>query len=310
MKVDGWNNVPALKIADVKKECEFEVYRENLFSEVNHLPAETKLISVKEEEGIVRLGEVSSSRPFIRYPEVINWVTEQLQQIDIPYKLRESVVENRTRSLYQEYIFDYNIETPDHEDISPMLFLRSSYVGSRPALELFTGTFRYICSNGAIVQVGNKQSIRIRAANWNDVGKVRINDQFQNVFNNFQDVSVRYIKLGSIGLTETYKRLFSGGGHLPLGLRKGVLKNLEASGAVIIHVETTRKKKPPQLAVLLHEQDLTENNINSVVEIVHDIPLWDVYNHFTNLATFESVHSTTFISKGQAIDKAFSELAA
>jgi hypothetical protein len=311
MALVSWADVKELDIAEAKKACSFEVCREDMFSDENNLQSKFKMVAVKpsEENEFIRLGEVNQNRPFIRYPEAVDWVNEQLSGVGSDYKLFHAEIEQKTRALFHQYIFNNDIAAPDGHRIAPMVILRASYQGWRPAMELHLGTYRYICSNGAIMGAGGLESIRVNCHNWTELGKVGIADKFRSALDNLQDISTMYANLDKIHLSERFKEVFSAK-QFPIALRKKVLAALEKEGKVKITKESDRKKEPPLKAVLLDESDLKIENIVASVQVAEDIPLWDVYNVFTNTVTMNSNHSAKFITDSQCVNRVFQKVVA
>jgi hypothetical protein len=313
MALVSWADVKEIDIADAKKHCAFDVRREDMFSDENNLQSKFKMVSVKTEDDseFVRLGEVNQNRPFIPYPEAVDWVNEQLSTVatttGTDYKLFREGIEEKTRALFHQYIFNNEISSPDGHSIAPMVILRASYQGWRPAMELHLGTYRFICSNGAIMGAGGMESIRVNCHNWTDLGKAGIADRFMNALNNLQDISTMYASLDKISLSEKYKEIFSAK-SFPISLRKKVLGVLEKDGKVEITKESDRKKEPLLKSVLLDEADLKIENIVASVRVADDTSLWDVYNTFTNNVTMNSTHSAKFITDSQRVNNIFSKI--
>jgi hypothetical protein len=309
MALVSWADVKELDIAEAKKACSFEVRREDMFSDENNLQSKFKMVAVKppEENEFIRLGEVNQNRPFIRYPEAVDWVNEQLSGVGSDYKLFHAEIEQKTRALFHQYIFNNDIAAPDGHHIAPMVILRASYQGWRPAMELHLGTYRYICSNGAIMGAGGLESIRVNCHNWTELGKVGIADKFRSALDNLQDISTMYANLDKVHFSERFKEVFSAK-QFSIALRKKVLAALEKEGKVEITKESDRKKEPPLKAVLLDEGDLKIENIVASVQVAEDIPLWDVYNVFTNTVTMNSNHSAKFITDSQRVNRVFQKV--
>ena len=311
MAVVSWADVKELDIAEAKKACSFEVRREDMFSDENNLQSKFKMVSVKmpDADEFIRLGEVNQNRPFIPYPEAVDWVNAQLSNVGSDYKLFRAGIEEKTKALFHQYIFKNEITSPDGHSIAPMVILRASYQGWRPAMELHFGTYRYVCDNGATVGAGGLESIRVNCHNWTDFGKFGIADQFVRALDNLQDISTMYANLDKVHLSERYKDLFSSKAF-SIALRKKVLAALERDGKIAITKESDRKKEPPLKAVLLDEADLKIENIVASVQVADDIPLWDVYNTFTNTVSMTSNHSAKFITDSQRVNRVFQKLVA
>jgi len=311
MAVVSWADVKEVGIAEARKACSFEVRREDMFSDENNLQSKFKMVSVKmpDEDEFIRLGEVNENRPFIPYPEAVDWVNEQLTNVGSDYKLFRAAIEQKTKALFHQYIFKNEIASPDGHSIAPMVILRASYQGWRPAMELHFGSYRYVCDNGAIMGAGGLESIRVNCHNWTNFGKFGIADRFVHALDNLNDISTMYANLDKVSLSERYKDLFSSK-SFSIALRKKVLAPLEQEGKIAITKESDRKKETPLKAVLLDEADLKIENIVASVQVAEDIPLWDVYNTFTNTVSTTSGHSAKFITDSQRVNKVFRKLVA
>jgi len=311
MGVVTWADVKELDIAEAKKACSFEVRREDMFSDENNLQSKYKMVSVKmpDDEEFVRLGEVSPNRPFIPYPDAVDWVNEQLSGAGSDYKLFRSMIEEKTKALYQQYIFKNEIVSPDGHSIAPLVILRASYQGWRPPMEIHLGSYRFVCDNGAIMGAGGMESIRVNCHNWTELGKQGIADRLSHALDSLQDIADMYSNLDKVQLSERFKELFSAK-PFSIALRKKVLASLEKEGKVEILKESDKKKDPPLKSTLLDETDLKIENIVSAIQVVEDVPLWDVYNVFTNTVTSNSTQSAKFITDSQRIQKVFSRLVA
>jgi len=311
MSILSWSDVKELDFAEEKAKCAFEVKREDLHSDENGLSSKFKLISCKMpgDKDFTRLGEVNANRPFIPYPDAMDWVNTQLDAVDVDYKLFRSEIETKSKALFQQYMLGVEVNAPDGKSISPMLIMRASYNGWRPALELHVGTYRFVCSNGAIVQAGGVSGFRMNCHNWSRLQQTGISAQIAKVLDDLENISAMYRDLDKVSLSERYKDIFSVKAF-SLSLRKRVLAALEKDGKVEITKEIEGKKEPPLKAVLLEEPDLKPEYISTSVNVVDDTQLWDVYNLFTNSASLESPHSAKFITDSQRINKVFSKLVA
>jgi len=306
MSVLTWDGIKGVDIAEVRKACDFPVQREDMFSDENNLLSKFKMVSVKMpgEDEFVRLGEVNQNRPFIPYTEAVDWVNYQLKTVGADYKIFRATIEEKTKALFLQTIFKNEITSPDGHSIAPTVTLRASYQGWRPAMELHLGTYRYICSNGAIMGAGGLESIRVNCHNWSDFNKTGIADQFKRALDNLQDISKMYGELDKIMLSQKLADIFASKG-LSVALRKKVLAQLEQEGKVIITKESDRKNEPPLKSVLLEEADLKVENLSASIQIAEDASLWNIYNNFTNTISTTSNHSAKYITDSKCVNRVF-----
>jgi hypothetical protein len=176
-------------------------------------------------------------------------------------------------------------------------------------MEIHVGTYRFVCSNGAIVEAGGVSGFRMNCHNWSHSQQVGISAQISRVLNDLSKVSDMYKGLDQASLADRYKEVFSTKAF-SISLRKKVLAALERDGKVEITKECEQKKEPPLKSMILEEVDLKPEFISASVNVVEDTNLWDVYNIFTNNASLGSPHSAKFITDSQKINKVFSKIVA
>lgn len=302
-----WGQIVGLDPAIVKKSVDFPVNVEEMYSKDNNLMSRRRMISIEEpnqaKQTILELGEVPATRPLIKHTEAMDLVISELDQVLLPYKLRRSILDDKKYSLYQEYVFDQVVDAPDGNAIAPMVIVRSRYVGGAP-LDVALGTYRYVCENGALV-LGDPeiQHIRVSASNWDMYSKTGFSSDIKRSLDHFTKVSVMYTALHNTALSDGYKELFSFK-PLPLGFRKKLLADLEASGAVTINVETD-KTDVTSFAKLITAEDLAPEVIDSTIQVTGDESMWDVYNRATDRATHKmtSISGSTYV--GMRVEQAF-----
>ncbi|MDR1180099.1 MAG: hypothetical protein LBK44_06305 [Spirochaetales bacterium] len=312
MPVLYWDDAQELDYNEERKKCLFEVKREKFLSEENGYISKNQLLSIKlpEMQEYNILGEIPADRPLVRYENAVDWINEQLPGFNFKNKLVLSELEGKYHALFQQYLLNIYIDTPDKQKISPSIYLRASYYGPRPALEVHFGAFRYICSNGAIASYqGVRESyIGINNRNWKGFDRLNLHSWLDRSLEGSTAISAVYRRLAAISLLDKQNEVFTRKA-LPIGLRKKVLGLLELSGNIEIDVESERKRPPRLKSVLLKEHHLQEDTIEKYVHVKNDIPLWDIYNDFTNSAT-ESFSSAGFLAHSQKIHEVFTKISA
>lgn len=311
MPVLNWDDAHELDYNGERKKCLFEVKREKFFSEKNGYISKNQLLSIKppEMKEYNIIGEIPAKRPLIRYEDTIDWINEQLSGFNFRNKLAESKIDGNY-ALFQQYVFNLYIDNPDNQKISPSIYLRSSYYGPRPALEIHFGAFRYVCSNGMIASYqGVRESyIGINNRNWNGFDRLNLHPWLDRSLEGVTAISGAYKRLATISLLDKQNEIFTGK-TLPIALRKKVLGLLELSENIEIDVKSERKRTPRLKSVLLKEHHLQEDTIGKYVHVKNDVSLWDIYNDFTNSAT-ESFTSAGFIGHSQKINEVFTKITA
>jgi hypothetical protein len=227
---------------------------------------------------------------------------KEFEEIGIPFKLRTSVVDKKSYGLYQEYIFDQPVTPPDGEGIAPMVLVHASYTKGSP-LSLYLGTYRFVCSNGAIVLAGGKTGLSVNSRNWGDLSDRGFHDDFKDAFDHYSDVSKFYAVLNSVPLTETVTDIFTPK-LIPFCMRKKVIGQLEETGAVSVNITTD--KSDGEKFKALQEDDLLNP---STLTVTSNISTWDVYNRFTSIGSKLSSSNRVLIAS-KSIDKVFRRLKA
>ena len=265
--MQDFDSIQAVSVSDVLKEASFPIERRPLITQSGHHSTEYSIVHRLDEN--IDLGLVKKSRPEIKHNDLIKWMIQDFEDAGLDYKLRDSVVMSKG-DLYQEYIFDKKVDTPDDSDMAPMALVKASYVDV--PLEIFFGTYRFVCSNGVIVGE-TIDKIRISANTQNllqssikDEIKVRLGDfsEVSNLYNELQDETFNpYFELY---LAETY---------LSAGYKKAVLQELEKNGNVEVLKE---KLKNPDF----------QGDVTQLYNVLNEIDAWQFYNIVTNILTMKA----------------------
>jgi hypothetical protein len=301
----AYANVPDLDLAVERKKIDFAVSRETQLSETHQFVSGFNRIAVPDPNAAGKtlpIGEVPTSRPYLPYGETMDWIVKEFEEIGIPFKLRTSVIDRKNFNLYQEYLFDQEVVPPDGEGISPMVLVHSSYVKGSP-LALYLGTYRFVCSNGAIVSAGGKTHLSVNTHNWGSLQSKGFHDDFRAAFDHYSDVSAFYTRLSNVPLAETAEEIFKPK-LIPFCMRKKVIGQLEEDGAVIVNI--TSDKPDGEKYKALKEEDLSTPGLLSVNG---DLTTWDVYNRFTNIGS-KLASSNRVLIASKSIDRVFRRLSA
>ena len=297
--------IPELNLDAERKKIDFPVNRENQLSESLQFVSGFNRISVPDPNNVGKfmpIGEVPTNRPYLQYGPTMDWILKEFEEVGTPFKLRTSVINKRNFNLYQEYIFDQDVAPPDGEGISPMVFVHSSYTKGSP-LTIYLGTYRFVCSNGAVVSVGGKTCISVNSRNWGDMNAKGIHDEFRNALDHYADVSRFYAKLSAIPLSDTFNEIFQPK-LIPFCMRKKVIGNLEAEGNVQVNLITDKTDGEKFKAI--KEEDLLNPD---AVSVNGDVSAWDVYNKFTYIGS-RLASSDRILVASKSIDRVFKKLSA
>jgi hypothetical protein len=305
MSAITYANVPGLDLATERKKIDFPVSRETQLSETHQFVSGFNRIVVPDPNNTGKtlpIGEVPVTRPYLPYGETMDWIVKELEEIGIPFKLKTSTIDRKNFNLYQEYLFDQEVTPPDGEGISPMVLVHSSYTKGSP-LTLYLGTYRFVCSNGAIVSAGGKTHLSVNTHNWGSLQNKGFHDDFRAAFDHYSDVSAFYAKLNDVPLAETAEGIFKPK-LIPFCMRKKVIGRLEERG--VIGVNITSDKPDGEKYKALKEEDLSTTGLLSVNG---NVSTWDVYNQFTNIGS-KLASSNRVLIASKSIDRVFRRLSA
>ena len=262
--MNDFKSVQEVSMVDAIKAASFPVERRPLVTETGHHDTQYSIAHRVDQNQ--NLGLIKKTRPIILYDTLIKWMIQDFEDAGLKYKLRDSVIMNKG-DLYQEYIFDKKIDTPDESDMAPMIIVKSSYVGT--LLEIFFGTYRFVCSNGMLVgeTIGN---IRV-ASGTQDLLQSSIKDNLKNKLDQFQWVSSLYSKLDDNSFNP-YLEQYLAALYLSAGYKKAVLAALQSTGNITVLKEKIRNTD-------------FQGDVTLLYNIVNEISAWEFYNVVTNVLT-------------------------
>ena len=303
-KIRNLNDKPfsvteGLNLDETRKKIRLPVIRENMISVKNNIPSSYQMVLLKTDKGLNALGEVKANRPFILHEELMDWLCEEFYKLGLEFKLRVNSLHGKLFSLIQEFLFNYDIDTPDKKGISPLVYVKNSFVGGS-AFELHFGTFRYICTNGAI-HTEEIAHITANSKNWKNIKTNGIIGIFENAFTSYRNISDFFRSLYAMPLSDKFEELFSPG-LLPIGLRKHALASLEASNDITVNIDIPKKKAKTK-SRYLQEVDLAD--IRNTVSLTGDLSMWDMYNRFTNYISTQITSGNGVLNANHHIDHAF-----
>ena len=308
--METFYSVNSINLEKIRKDISIPVIREPLIPK-NHKTIESQfdIVLAQNKNGVFkRVDEVPRKCPFVDFTEVHDWINIEFDRIGLKYKLRKSVIEKRKMSLYQEYIFNKEVITPDGEGIAPMVMVKASHSRSGSPLELHLGTYRFSCANGAIVTVGDMTSIKITEANWNIYTDSKLHKMFIQLFDQYNLVSELYMKLAQIKANDVFDTLFSDK-LISLRLRKKVLEKLEMENQIEI---TANFNDPIINRAMLKSKYLTHEMLvipkNSISLNNNNMTLWDIYNDFTEQVTHSNKTSTGMLCGSKAVNHVFKSM--
>lgn len=261
-------NADSVSLSDAFREVSFPVERRNLVTEDPNQPTEYQMVHRTDTDQ--DLGVVPSVYPYVKYRDVMKWMVQNFERAGVDYKLRDSLVQNKG-DVYQEYLFDHDVDTPDGSDMSPLVIAKMSYV--RAPLEIYFGTYRFVCSNG--VMVGNTiQKIHV-SPKVQDLLQSSIRDDIRQSLEKFVKVSNLYTKLQNESFNP-FLTQYVLDHYVTAGFKKAVLAELQNAG----NIEVLKDK--------LKQEDFSQGDLDQIYRVVDEITAWDFYNIVTNIATRKS----------------------
>ena len=309
-KMDTFHTIKSLDLTKVRKDISIPVIREPLIPK-NHKNIESQfdiVLALNKNGALKRIDEVPRKRPFIEFTDAHDWINWELGKIGLDFKLRKSVIETRKMSLYQEYIFNKEVNTPDGEGIAPMVMVKASHSRSGSPLELNLGTYRFSCANGAIVTVGDMTTIKITEANWSIYTDSKLHKMFIEAFDQYNLVSELYTKLAQIEANKVFDALFSDN-LLSLRLRKKVLEKLEIQNRIeVIRVFDDPVMNRDMIKSKFLTREMLSMPKDSIALTARKMSLWDIYNDFTEQVTHSNKTSAGVICGSKAVNIVFQSL--
>lgn len=288
--------IQACDIDDAIKKMTFPVRRESVITDKTNVSARRDAIirKVSDPDGTSHdkiLGLVPGGREIIPYADITGWVEQQFQKSGIQYTLKTSDLCGQTDDLYQEYVFDIDMDTPDGQDVSPMVIVRASMVNV--PLKLMFGTYRFVCSNG--VTIGNTfRNIKIASRNVEALRQSSLGDEFRQTLDKMNIVSDRYRVLSEESFEEYLQRMFESR-PLPLEVKKSTLYAMQADGLISISqfpdkngvLKDARLGYDDFLGMTYDSQShmVLDSHKKEVLSIRKDISAYELYQYETDVCT-------------------------
>ena len=286
----AFDSVTGMSLSAVRKEVDFPTLRENLITEDSVLSVGRD--SVIRQDTMETLGIISKRRGELPYSTIMDWMVGEFENTNFDFKLKESLITNKG-DMYQQYLFDIDTDNPDKEDISPMVIAKASYIGK--PLEMMFGTYRFVCSNGAIV--GNTiDSISISGREISDLMSNSVRDEISMNFDGMRRVSAKYRELENTPYEGIVNQMITDR-KFPTGLKKRALYNLVDDGTLVLNLEEDDVK--------LKGEHFETANPETLYSTVSPKSAWSFYNNLTEISTHSSRSVSSRTHSGMAISRLF-----
>lgn len=283
--MSNFASTEALDLETERAKIGFEFKRDPLVAE--ETKAETRYHEIVRTDTGQALGFISKKRNILPYPELMDWAVNAFQKTNVPFKLKNSVI-TKHGGLFQQFLFDMPIETPDNQDMSAMVLLRGSYTG-KPAILDF-GTYRFVCANGAIVGQTIDQ-VSFSPSQIGELLKTEFADQLSVRFEQFKTVVDKYKALSQATLTNSLD-LFLKSEVVPYPMKKVALRSLQELGFLHIEVDGRLKNN--------HVDEYQTN-----VTILREGTGWDLYNAMTDATTHRPRSIGGMLYQSNVLSQAF-----
>lgn len=283
----NFQNVVGLDINQVKRDLSFSVNLEKVLTEQDDRIGKNAVTRFTPE-GKKVLGLVSPKRQIIPYSEMMDWAIGELDHTGLDYKLKESTLVKRTDDLFQQYLFDSPIMNPDGLEISPMIILKGSHVSVPMKLDI--GTYRFVCSNGALV--GNTiKSISLKANDLDGLMRRSLRDDIAAGIDSMKKVSARYTELAGEDMIEYMMKLFNSP-FVPVALKKSMMDFWSTEGTLTLLTDRVIKNND-FVSFRIDDDIVTNGDKVSIFEVSNKKSAWHLYNDTTDVATHTSRNGLT-----------------
>lgn len=234
----------------------------------------------------ILLGLVPEDRPVVSYGEVTDWVCDELDRTGVDYKILDSRIFGKNQSMQQRYLLDASIGNPDGYNLSPMLVVNSSYTGAPLTLEM--GTYRFVCSNGAIVGGTTFERTKISSRRLKDFGNLTVGDVIHRGLTRVAALADWYTELDQRDW-QSYYLNFLNSEKVDVEFKKALTKYLFSEGTTSPLTERNLKNEDFFSAYLKGDTIYCDDK-EPVIQIVtaKTKSAWDLYNDATYLASHET----------------------
>lgn len=284
-----YEDFKGLTTATAKANVGFSYTLENAVSDVTGASVRKNAIYRTDagEEGNekVLLGLIPENRPVIPYTTITDWIVNEIGTTGVDFKILESkIFSNKTGSIQQKYIFDLDIENPDGYHLSPMLVLKSSYTGVPVSLEM--GSYRFICTNGAIASGQVFEKVSISARRLDEFGKITVGDVIRRGLDKIVALGTRYQELDNEGWL-SYFLGFLNSPKVDVEFKKNLVKYLKEEATVLPLTDKTLKNEDFIGSYTIGQNTIANKDGVAILSFDNykQKSGWDLYNDATYLAS-------------------------
>lgn len=303
----GYESLKGIERQEVLARVSFPTKRENAIGESSMKSVNRDAIYGwnKVNLNYDLLGLIPRVKQTVPYKDVVNRVMDSLDKAGLEYKVISTTVEGTQQDMFQKYVFSSSIDNPDGESLSPLMTLRSSYVGSPFSIEF--GTYRFICSNGAMVSHDIVEKYHLNA-NYSDIfHKVDVGDVIKKRLEQISAVSERYKELADEEWIP-YFASFIQSSFIQKGMKTKLFENYAKANLLSFENNKISFKNGDLIKLKLAGHTIYDSEGEPIISFnmskFRDKSAWDFYNDLTAIAT----HETKSESARQTAYRTISEL--
>lgn len=243
----------------------FEIERKSLFTEDGEDSKKDLILRKDNEE---HLGVVNRNKEVIEYVTLLDWVGEVTDKIGIRPEWYHGYVGHSGRSLVSRWkLSALDLDDPDGHPIKGMMHLSADYLGGSPKISL--GTYREVCSNGAITF---KIAGRIVVPNVISLNSPDLVDKVKYSIDQISFVSKEYRSMNQINGVEFLMFVLKLE-ELTYAFKNFIIEYFVTAGILSV------LEKYSKTDLMSHP--------GSVVSVQKDFTKWDLYNAMTAIATHQ-----------------------
>lgn len=292
-RADTFEEFKGISVAQAKSNVGFSYSLENAVSDVTGLSVRKNAVFRTDagENGDQKrlLGLIPENRPIVPYSEITDWIVSEIKNTGIDFKILDSVIMNEKKgSIQQRYVLDASISNPDGYVLAPMIILKSSYVGVPVSLEM--GTYRFICTNGAVSGGTVFEREKITARRLHDFGEITVGDAIHRGLEKIVALTGRYQELDTEGWLPYFLGFLSSE-KVDVEFKKQLVEFLKGENTIAPVNPSKTLKNEDFLGVYTVGENTIANRDGVPILTFDDRKVksaWDLYNDATDINSHKS----------------------
>ena len=285
----NFSQIDGLDLTTVRKEISFPIEIEKVQSATSGQVLSKSIVfntaGGPNSNERIPIGFISDRRKIVPYGDMMDLVVNQLQPI-VPFKLIESKVSSKSMSVSQRYVLDCSVTNPDGEELSTMLIANYSYLCLPLFFEL--GTYRYVCSNGAVVGFKEFEKMSVRMHDLNSLYVDSIGNGIRRGLDEMKKISDSYARLASESWIKYLVSMFNDVA-VPVAFKKDIADYLISNRYMCsIRNKTIKNDTFLSLKCGSSNADLVSGDDTVYLLLDTNRSAWHFYNDCTDISTHMS----------------------